>query len=93
MDPTSGAPMGTRTLRGLAAAHPVEVVTAADGTPHAVIAHERRRGVVTIRDSWRVQDRWWTDEPVDRSYFEIVLEPGRPMLIFREGTDGWFAHA
>lgn len=93
MDTTSGAAMGTRTLRGLAGAHPVGVVTAPDGTPHAVIANERRRAVMAIRDAWRVQDRWWTDEPVDRSYFEIMLEPGRPLLIFRDSTGGWFAHA
>ncbi len=49
--------------------------------------------VVAVRDSWRVQDRWWTDQPVDRTYFDVVLEPGRPALIYREAPDRWFMHA
>lgn len=85
--------MGTRALRGLAAAHPAEVFTSPDGTPHAVMQGGRRRLVVAVRDTWRVQDRWWTDEPVDRSYFDVVLEPGRPALIFRERAGEWFVHA
>lgn len=85
--------MGTRTLRGLAAAHPVRVVPSPGGMPHAVMQDGRRRLVVAVRDSWRVQDRWWTDEPVDRSYFDVVLEPGRPALIFRETSGEWFMHA
>ena len=85
--------MGTRALRGLAATRPVEVFTSPDGTPHAVMQDGRRRLVVAVRDTWRVQDRWWTDEPVDRSYFDVVIEPGRPALIFRELVGEWFTHA
>jgi len=85
--------MGTRALRGLAATRPVEVFTSPDGTPHAVMQDGRRRLVVAVRDTWRVQDRWWTDEPVDRSYFDVIIEPGRPALIFRERVGEWFTHA
>ena len=35
----------------------------------------------------------WTDEPVDRSYFDVILEPGRPALIYRESSGDWFMHA
>ncbi len=92
MEQASRAAMGTRALRGLAGAHPAEVITSPDGTPHAVLRDGRRRLVVAVRDTWRVQDRWWTDTPVDRAYFDVVLEPGRPTLIFREIEGGWFAH-
>ena len=85
--------MGTRALRGLAATRPVEVITSPDGTPHAVMQDGRRRLVVAVRDAWRVQDRWWTDDPVDRSYFDVIIEPGRPALIFRERVGDWFTHA
>ena len=30
-----------------------------------------------MREEWRVVDRWWTDEPVDRRYFDLVLETRR----------------
>ncbi|MFP5452062.1 MAG: hypothetical protein ACLGG9_09995 [Thermoleophilia bacterium] len=72
---------------------PVRVIAAPGGAPHAVIIDGRRRRVVAIRDDWRVQDRWWTDQPVDRHYFEVVLEPGRLMVLYREHPSGqWLAH-
>ena len=47
-----------------------------------------------MREDWLVQDRWWTDEPVDRHYFDLLLEPGRPMVVYREASSGeWFTHA
>lgn len=71
----------------------VRVIAGPAGVPHAVIVAGRRRRVITIRDDWRVQDRWWTDMPVDRHYFEVVVEPGRRMLLYRERPSGeWFAH-
>lgn len=72
---------------------PVRVITAPSGSPHAVIIGDRRRRVLALRDDWRVQDRWWTDAPVDRHYHEVVLEPGRLMVLYREHPSGaWFAH-
>jgi hypothetical protein len=81
----STRPIGTPT--------PVRVIATPGGAPHAAIIDGRRRRVVAIRDDWRVQDRWWTDAPVDRHYFEVVLEPGRLMMLYREHPSGdWFAH-
>ena len=85
--------MGTRSIRGLAGPVPVRVISSPGGAPHAVMLDGRRRMVVAVRDSWRVQDRWWTDDPVDRSYFDVIVEPGRHALIFRESSGGWFVHA
>ena len=34
------------------------------------------REQVALCEEWRVVDRWWTDVPVDRHYFEVVLEGG-----------------
>jgi hypothetical protein len=49
--------------------------------------------VAGVREDWLVQDRWWTDEPVDRHYFDLLLEPGRPMVVYREAASGgWFTH-
>ena len=85
--------MDTRSLRALASPRPVRVVTAPNGIPHAVVMGGRRRAVAEVREDWLVQDRWWTDEPVDRHYFELLLEPGRPLVVFREAAGGgWFTH-
>ena len=84
--------MGTRSIRGLGGPEPVRVIASPGGAPHAVITGGTRRLVVAVRDSWRVQDRWWTDEPVDRAYFDVVIEPGRVALIYREASGEWFVH-
>jgi hypothetical protein len=79
-------------LRALGAPRPVEVEAGA-GAPRAVALGGRRRPVAAVRDEWLVQDRWWTDRPVDRHYFELVLEPGRVAVVFRDArSGGWFAH-
>jgi hypothetical protein len=59
-----------------------------DGTPGAV----NRQPVTVVREEWRVLDRWWTEEPVVRRYFEVVLESGQNVVVFRdEERGGWFS--
>ena len=62
-------------------------VTASGRTPSAV----DRVAVAGVRDEWRVVDRWWTAEPVQRRYFEVVLETGRNVVVFLDETSGrWY---
>ena len=50
-----------------------------------------RELVTLVREEWRVVDRWWTEEPVDRRYFEVVLEGGRNVCVYRDaGGECWF---
>jgi hypothetical protein len=59
-----------------------------DGMPHRV----NRQPVAVVREEWRVLDRWWTEEPVSRRYFEVVLESGQNLVVFRdEERGGWFS--
>ncbi len=59
-----------------------------DGTPCRV----DREQVALVREEWRVVDRWWTEEPVDRRYFDVVLESGRNAVVFRDEERGrWFS--
>lgn len=59
----------------------------ADGTPRRV----NRQGVAMLREEWRVVDRWWTEEPVARRYFEVVLESGQNAVVYRdEEQASWF---
>jgi hypothetical protein len=51
-----------------------------------------RELVTLVREEWRVVDRWWTEEPVDRRYFEVVLESGRNVCVYRDREAGcWFS--
>jgi hypothetical protein len=63
------------------------VETAVEGTPRVV----NREEVTLVREEWRVVDRWWTEEPVDRRYFEVVLESGRNTAVYYDReAQSWF---
>jgi len=66
---------------------PALVEASFEGTPLRV----NRQGVALVREEWRVVDRWWTEEPVDRRYFDVVLEGGQQTVVYRdEEGGGWF---
>ena len=66
---------------------PAVVQTRIDGTPEQV----NRQTVAVVREEWRVMDRWWTEEPVSRRYFEVVLQSGENAVVFRdEERSCWF---
>ena len=79
--------MGSPALGRLNAPRPALVETSFDGTPRLV----NRQLVALVREEWRVVDRWWTDEPVDRRYFEVVLESGQNVCVYRDRErECWF---
>ena len=41
-----------------------------------------------MRESWLIEDRWWTDRPLRRRYWEVVTIDGRDLVVFRELTGG-----
>ena len=50
-----------------------------------------RQVVAIVREEWRVVDRWWTEEPVSRRYFDVVLESGQNAVVFHDDEQGrWF---
>ena len=59
----------------------------ANGRPLEV----NHRTVAVVREEWRVVDRWWTEDPVVRGYFELVLESGENTVVFHDGSSGsWY---
>jgi hypothetical protein len=47
--------------------------------------------VASVREEWRVFDRWWTKEPVRRRYFDLVLETGENVAVFFDlECESWF---
>ena len=40
------------------------------------------RTVEAVRESWLVEDRWWTDRPLRRRYWEVVTTCGRDEIVF-----------
>ena len=81
-----------RTARRVAgrrnAPRPARVEMHVDGSPRIV----NRLRVALVREEWRVVDRWWTDEPVNRRYFEVILESGQNACVYRDAEAGcWFS--
>jgi hypothetical protein len=65
---------------------PVRVAVRADdrGRPLAV----GERPVEAVRESWLIEDRWWTPNPLRRRYWEVVTEDGRNEVVFRDLRSG-----
>ncbi|MGE0027984.1 MAG: hypothetical protein AB7O78_15830 [Thermoleophilia bacterium] len=81
------------TLREIGAPRPARVACGDDGAPVRVEVDGRMRPVVAVRDDWLVQDLWWTGRPIDRHYWELVVDSGRLVVAYREAEDGsWSVH-
>ena len=81
-------PPTSRGPRRLAPPRPIKVRADPAGRPHAIAG----RAVEAIRESWLVEDRWWTDAPLRRRYWEVVTADGRDLVVFRDLQGGrWFA--
>ena len=73
--------------RRLAEPRSADVHAAEDGCPETIDG----RSVDAIRESWLVEDRWWTDMPLRRRYWEVVTVDGRNLVAFRDLERGrWF---
>jgi hypothetical protein len=54
--------------------------------------------IESLRESWLVEDRWWTAEPLRRRYWELAGSRGRNVVVFhdlaaagaRGSSGGWF---
>jgi hypothetical protein len=77
----------TRTRR-LAEPRPARVRADSSGCPEVVDG----RRVESVRESWLVEDRWWTYVPVRRRYWEVVTTCGRDLVVFRDlERERWYA--
>ncbi len=91
MVPDPGKQGNPRPARRLNEPHRALVVTRGVGRGAEPVS-VNRLPVVRVREEWRVVDRWWTDEPVDRRYFEVVLESGQNVVVYRDEEHGcWFS--
>ncbi len=62
----------------------VAVSSRSDGTPQFVDGRE----VDAVRESWLIEDRWWTERPLRRRYWEIVTTCGRDEVVFHDLYSG-----
>ncbi len=77
-------PAGAHRLRPLREPRPIEVEADEEGRPAVVTLNDRRLAVVGVQDAWRIDDEWWRERPVSRLYYELALEDGRVMTVFKD---------
>ena len=68
-------------------AHRASVIVDDEGLP----THVGGREVTSIRESWLVEEGWWSSRPLHRHYFELVTVSGSNLTVFRSLPEGaWF---
>lgn len=69
------------------AARRIEVTVDGEGLPSEVGG----RTVASVRESWLVEEGWWSTEPLRRQYFELVTGQGENLTVFLSIPEGaWF---
>jgi hypothetical protein len=79
---------GTSSSLRLYRPRPASVQIDDEGIPTTV----GRAKVESVREHWLVEDRWWTTSPLRRRYFELAMDGGAVLVVFREFASGrWYA--
>ncbi len=78
------AEVAPRILGGLAEPRPAQVVATSEGVP----LHADGRTVEGVRETWQVEEGWWTASPIRRRYHEVVLAGGRLLTLYEDLVEG-----
>lgn len=78
-------------LRALNRPRPAKVEANEEGEPAALLVSGRRIAVEAVLDRWRIDDEWWRERPVSRMYYQLILEDGRVVDVYRALLSGrWY---
>ena len=87
----TGAADGPRRLRSLNRPRPLPVEAGEDDRPLAVRLSGRRLAVEAVLQLWRIDDEWWRQRPVSRTYYSLLLEDGRVVTAYNDLTlNRWY---
>ena len=70
----------------------VSVCTDEHGEPvHVRMPGKPSRRVAVVREHWRIDDEWWREVLISRTYFDCVLEDGRHVTLVKDLiTNSWY---
>lgn len=87
-----GAPSRAHRLRALNEPRPITVI-AKDDRPVAIVEQKAQHRVMSIQDTWIVQDEWWRQE-IHRRYYRLLLANDTTRTIYHDRTsDAWYEQA
>jgi len=68
----------------------VNVLTNDSDEPAAITRNGQQCRVAAIQNAWRIDDEWWREE-VSRHYFQVELQNGPVITVFRDVVTGkWY---
>lgn len=82
------ATVGPDSLRPLNAPTPLQVRLGDAGAPAQIHRRRRWRTVARTMDRWRIDDEWWRERAISRTYYRVLLEDGQPLTVFRDDETG-----
>lgn len=53
--------------------------------------HAAEARVEQIDEVWRIAEAWWRAGPQVRTYYRVMLEPGRPLTLFHDAATGMWS--
>ena len=90
----TGKTIRADTYRPVNVPEPVDVEEASSFSLPLAVRAPRRQAVVNIEDRWRIDDEWWRQEAISRFYYEVTLDSGQRMVLYKDLiNDNWFHQA
>lgn len=87
----TGAADGAGALQAVNKPVAIKVQANEAGMPMAIRVGHRWHAVVEYEDRWRIDDEWWRERPVHRDYYDLLLEDGVTLTVFRDClTQSWY---
>jgi hypothetical protein len=74
-------------LRSLNAPVRVQVRLGRDDAPARIVLRGRARTVAGVQERWRIDEGWWWERPVSRTYWRLVLDDGRQVTVYEDEVD------
>jgi hypothetical protein len=68
----------------------VRILTNDSGQPATLTRNGKQSQIAAILNSWRIDDEWWREE-ISRQYFQVELQNGPVITVFRDLITGkWY---
>jgi len=77
--------------RPLCLPKPARVATGAGGVPAVLNMRAGWIPVLWILETWELDEEWWTQQAILRTYYRVQLQDGSLLRLFRDGQNGrWY---
>ena len=87
----TGKKTGFSTSRPLNLPRDVYVLGSLENLPYQIGREPHNYRVEKIQDMWRIDDEWWREERVSRTYFQLLMQNGQSMIVFHDDVNGtWY---